>query len=155
MPSADSSRITKQPYGYSCLLQDILEASWGKAYHFPCTTARSTLQLLSGYGLHGLRPTRPNCPASYLVSVRQLTSLLHASFRPYLTVTPLRFASPSPPLGWAEDLHLLVVYHAQHNEDRKGPHGKPSLPHHLAYGSRTRRFSKINVLCKQSLEYPG
>lgn len=114
MPSADSSRITKQPYGYSCLLQDILEVSWGKAHYFPCTAARSTLQLLSGYGLRGDVPTRPNCTASYLVSVRQLTSLLHASFRPYLTVTPLRFTSPSPPLGWAEDLHLLVVYHAQH-----------------------------------------
>ena len=29
------------------------------------------------------------------------------------------------------------------NRDRKKPHG-PSLPHHRAYGSRTRRFDELN-----------
>src|ERR1035441_10446414 len=43
---------------------------------------------------------RPHHP----VLVHRLTPLLHASFRPHLTMTPLRFANPSPPSGWVEDL---------------------------------------------------
>ena len=39
---------------------------------------------------------------------------LHASFRPRLTTTPLRFANPSPPSGWVEDSHLQTVEHAWH-----------------------------------------
>jgi hypothetical protein len=31
--------------------------------------------------------------------------LIHASFRPRLAATPLRFSSPSPPPGWAGDFH--------------------------------------------------
>ncbi len=33
--------------------------------------------------------------ASYPISVRQVMALLHTSFRPHLTMTPLRFANPS------------------------------------------------------------
>jgi len=51
---------------------------------------------------------------SYPVSVRQDAALLHASFRPPLARTPLRFASTSPPSGCAEDLHLQAVEHARH-----------------------------------------
>jgi len=29
-------------------------------------------------------------------------------------ISPLRFANPSPPSGWVEDLHLLAVEHARH-----------------------------------------
>src|SRR5438128_9584855 len=42
---------------------------------------------------------------------------LRASFRPRLAasvISPLRFANPSPPSGWVEDLHLLAVEHARH-----------------------------------------
>jgi hypothetical protein len=46
--------------------------------------------------------------------------LLHASFRPRLATTPLRFANPSPPSGWMEDFHLQAVDHARHTE--KTPH---------------------------------
>jgi hypothetical protein len=55
-------------------------------------------------------------PASYPVLVHQLASLLRASFRPHLTVRPLRFAIISPPSGCEEDLHLLAVDHARHTK---------------------------------------
>ena len=55
-------------------------------------------------------------PASYPVLVHRLASLLHASFRPHLTVRPLRFAITSPPSGCEEDLHLQAVDHARHTE---------------------------------------
>src|SRR6266568_5311302 len=38
------------------------------------------------------------------VLVHRLASLIHASFRPRLATTPLRFSSPSPPPGWAGGL---------------------------------------------------
>jgi hypothetical protein len=40
--------------------------------------------------------------------------LLHASFRPRLATTPLRFANPSPPSGWIKDFHLQTTDHARH-----------------------------------------
>src|SRR3972149_5401252 len=44
-------------------------------------------------------------------------------------------------------VELLGTLYADHgsvaNRDRKKPHG-PSLPHHRAYGSRTRRFDELN-----------
>src|SRR5208283_5505181 len=55
------------------------------------------------------------------VLVHRLASLLHASFRPRLAasvISPLRFANPSPPSGWVEDLHLLAVEHARHTKKR-------------------------------------
>jgi hypothetical protein len=45
--------------------------------------------------------------------------LLDASFRPRLAasvISPLRFASPSPPSGWVEDLHLQAVKRARHTK---------------------------------------
>ena len=56
-----------------------------------------------------VRPRMPNP-----ISVRQVAVLLHASFRPRLAATPLRFANPSPPSGWVEDFHLQAVEHARH-----------------------------------------
>lgn len=46
-----------------------------------------------------VRPGRPLYP----VFVHRAAALLHASFRPRLATTPLRFANPSPPSGWIED----------------------------------------------------
>ncbi len=53
---------------------------------------------------------RPHHP----VLVHRLAPLIHASFRPRLATTPLRFSSPSPPPGWAGDLHPLAVEHVRH-----------------------------------------
>jgi hypothetical protein len=43
-----------------------------------------------------VRPGRPRYP----IFVHRAAALLHASFRPRLATTPLRFANPSPPSGW-------------------------------------------------------
>jgi|GEM_PF-5487643 len=56
----------------------------------------------------------PSAHAFYPVRVPRLARLLHASFRPHLAVTPLRFAIPSPPPGWEEDSHLQAAKHARH-----------------------------------------
>jgi hypothetical protein len=41
-------------------------------------------------------PARPPLTPRYPVRVPRLARLLHASFRPRLAATPLRFANPSP-----------------------------------------------------------
>src|SRR6266849_572614 len=56
---------------------------------------------------------RPGWPR-YPVFVHRAAALLHASFRPRLATTPLRFANPSPPSGWIKDFHLQAVDHARH-----------------------------------------
>src|SRR5215813_9902529 len=56
-----------------------------------------------------VRPRMPN-----LVSVRQVAALLHTSFRRHLAMTPLCFASPSPPSGWTGDFHPQAIEHAGH-----------------------------------------
>jgi hypothetical protein len=63
-----------------------------------------------------VRPGRPRYP----VLVHRAAALLHASFRPRLAATPLRFATPSPPSGWTEDLHLQAVDHARHTMKTPG-----------------------------------
>jgi hypothetical protein len=61
-----------------------------------------------------VRPGRP----CYPVLVHRAATLLHASFRPRLAATPLRFANPSPPSGWIEDFHLQAVDHARHTKQK-------------------------------------
>src|SRR5258707_4733097 len=68
-----------------------------------------------------VRPGRPRYP----VFVHRAAALLHASFRPHLAMTPLRFANPSPPSGWIEDSHLQAVDHARHTRKRRA-FGPPS-----------------------------
>ncbi|MGB2808224.1 MAG: hypothetical protein WBC22_10810, partial [Sedimentisphaerales bacterium] len=80
--------------------------------------AEFTAPDFDGYGLCCHLPTRPARTASYPVSVRQVTALLHASFEPCLTATLLRFANTSPPSGCVEDLHLQVAEHARHTTKR-------------------------------------
>ena len=54
--------------------------------------------------------------ASYPVLVHRRTLLLHASLRPRLATTPLRFANPSPPSGWIRDSHPQTVEHARYTK---------------------------------------
>jgi hypothetical protein len=82
----------------------------------PRTSAGFTAPVFDDPGLRSHRPARPAAAASYPVLVHQIAVLLHASFRPHLTITPLRFANPSPSSGWVEDLHLRAVDHARHTE---------------------------------------
>ena len=93
-----------------------MQTSRGKFDNLHRTPAEFTALDFDGYGLCCLVPTHPARTASYLVSVRQVTALLHASLEPCLTATLLRFANTSPPSGCAEDFHLQVAEHARHTQ---------------------------------------
>src|SRR3954447_10752788 len=82
-------------------------------------------QALDGYGLRDQLSARPTRAASYPISVRQVAALLHASFRPRLAATPLRFANTSPPSGCVGDLHPHAGEHARHTTNRAS---RPALP---------------------------
>ena len=96
------------------------QTSRGKTSCCHRTPAGSTSPNLDGWGLRGHWPDRLPGPASYPVLVHQVAVLGHASFRPRLATTPLRFANPSPPSGWIEDLHLQAADHARHARKRGG-----------------------------------
>jgi hypothetical protein len=59
------------------------------------------------------------------VLVHRPACLLHASFRPRLATTPLRFAMTSPPSGCQRDFHPQAVEHARRT--RKGLASLPAL----------------------------
>jgi hypothetical protein len=69
-----------------------------------------------------------NLSCMELLPLAVLASLLHASFSPRLAasvISPLRFANPSPPSGWVEDLHLQAVEHARHTKKIGGSFEPP------------------------------
>jgi hypothetical protein len=87
-----------------------------------------------------VRPGRPRYP----VFVHRAAALLHASFRPHLAVTPLRFANPSPPSGWIEDFHSQAVDHARHTSKKpRRTRGFRSFANEKrsSRGSRTQYFA--------------
>src|SRR5215469_682208 len=90
------------------------QASPGKIERLHRTPAGSTALAFDGTGLCDQWPARPAKDASYPVSVRQVAALLHTSFRRHLAMTPLCFASPSPPSGWTGDFHPQAIEHAGH-----------------------------------------
>src|SRR5207253_10819906 len=115
MPAADCCRCIQVPsLPPQSRLRDQRQLSRGKFDRLQRTTAGFTTSVLDGYGLRCHLPTRPTPYASYPVLVHRRAPLLHASFRPRLATTPLRFANPSPPSGWIEDFHLQAVDHARH-----------------------------------------
>ncbi len=135
MPSADFCAAIGKPYGflsrdaYASVGPDTTQTSRGKFDNLLRTTAGFTPMALDGYGLRCVWPVRPTVTASYPISVRRLTHSLHASFRPRLATTPLRFTL----------LHLhqvgkgtstpQTVKHARHNRDRGEPCGSaPPTP---------------------------
>jgi hypothetical protein len=65
-----------------------------------------------------LVPARPAPYASDPVLVHRLVRLLHASFRPSVAGTPLRFATTSPPSGCRGDFHPQAVEHARHTKKK-------------------------------------
>ena len=136
MPSADfCAAITGLANPLSPGLPDTAQTSRGKIDRLHRTPAGFTTPALDGYGLRDHLLARPAGQASYPVLVHRVAALLHASFRPRLATTPLRFANPSPPSGWIEDLHLQAVDHARHTIGIGGSLAAPPLPHHRAYGS--------------------
>jgi len=106
MPYADfCCTFKKNRFFSSRVSHDMQQTSRGKFDRLQRTTAGFTDTRLDGYGLCCSLPTRPRVQASYPILVHRHTPLLHASFRPRLATTPLRFANPSPPSGWIRDLH--------------------------------------------------
>src|SRR5215468_3694320 len=87
------------------------QASPGKIERLHRTPAGSTALAFDGTGLCDQWPARPAKDASYPVSVRQVAALLHTSFRRHLAMTPLCFASPSPPSGWTGDFQSRGFFH--------------------------------------------
>jgi len=94
------------------------QVSRGRLGRLRCTPAGFTAATLDGDGLRGLSPTRPDATASLSGSCPSGRIFAIASFRRHLAVPPLRVACPSPPSGWAEDLHLPVTKHARHTKKR-------------------------------------
>jgi len=125
MPSADFCTAFGEPRGPPSPLPDTTQISRGKFDRLPRATAGSTLRALDGYGLRNYGLARPALTPLYPVLLHRLAPLLHASFRPRLTTTPLRFANPSPPSGWVGDSHPQAVKHARHT--RRGG-ARPARP---------------------------
>src|SRR5579859_1474860 len=122
------------------------QISRGKFDRLQRTTARFTCLCLDGYGLRCSLPARPRRQASYPVLVHRRTPLLHASFRPRLTTTPLRFANPSPPSGWIRDSHPPTVEHARHTKTWAPPTWKTPLAFPTFPQLRRRdRFTELPV----------
>ena len=94
--------------------KDTMQISRSKPDSLHRAPAGFTKLVLDGYGLRGFLPARPTSPASYPISVRQVAILLHASFRQFLAVLPLRFASASPPSGCTGDFHPQAAGHVRH-----------------------------------------
>src|SRR3954471_8838667 len=123
MPSADFCTGVREPHGPLSLVSETRRrppevSSTAFTAHLPDLQP----QALDGWGLRGKSSARPTWAASYPVSVRKVADSLHASFRPRLAATPLRFARTSPPSGCAGDLHPQAVEHARHTT-RPSTHG--------------------------------
>jgi hypothetical protein len=94
--------------------KDTMQISRSKPDSLHRTPAGFTALAIDGDGLRECLPARPTSAASYPISVRQVATLLHASFRRSLAVPPLRFASASPPSGCTGDFHPQTVGHVRH-----------------------------------------
>ena len=146
MPSADFCDAIRGPHGLLSPSKDTTQISRGKSHHLHRTPAGFTAWTLDGYGLRDLLLTRPVQAASYPIPVRRVAALLHASFRPHLTMTPLRFANTSPPSGCVGDLHPQVMKHARHTEEA-GREARPgeSLSVWSVFGARSSRQNKLQI----------
>lgn len=98
-PAPGPHQRHKSPARLQPRFRDAQQISRGNFDRLPHATAGFTTSALDGYGLRCHWPTRPAPYASDPVLVHRLVRLLHASFRPSGTGTPLRFAMTSPPSG--------------------------------------------------------
>jgi hypothetical protein len=119
MPSADFCPAVRSPYDDLSLHAETQRRSpevrsTAFTARPPNLPPRSLMTVDFAISCSLVRPGRPRYP----VFVHRAAALLHASFRPHLTMTPLRFANPSPPSGWIEDSHLQAVDHARHTTKR-------------------------------------
>jgi hypothetical protein len=121
MPSADFCVAVRSPYnnlspesGTQHRPPEVRSAAF--TARPPDLPPRSLMTVDFAISCSLVRPGRPRYP----VLVHRAAALLHASFRPHLAMTPLRFANPSPPSGWIEDFHLQAVDHARHTTNDPG-----------------------------------
>ncbi|MGY4169920.1 hypothetical protein ACVIM8_003993 [Bradyrhizobium sp. USDA 4529] len=140
MPSADFCTAVKSPYDDLSLVAETQRRSpevrsTAFAARPPDLPPRPLMTVDFAITCSLVRPGRPRYP----VFVHRAAALLHASFRPHLAMTPLRFANPSPSSGWIEDFHLQAAGHARHT--RKRPPGFPSGPSCLTVASHLRAIS--------------
>ena len=114
-PSADFCPAVRTPHDVLRrrihATQDRSPAISSTAFHAPSPDLPPVLLMDMGFAVCCplARHRRPHPP----VFVHRPACLLHASFRPRLAATPLRFSRPSPPSGWPEDSHLQAVEHAR------------------------------------------
>ena len=143
MPSADFCTAVRSPCGYLSLVAETQcrspeVRSTAFAARPPNLPPRSLMTVDFAITCSLVRPGRPRYP----VFVHRAVALLHASFRPRLAMTPLRFANPSPPSGWIEDFHLQAVDHARHTRKRPPGNRRPRKPlkeMKLSYSAATFR----------------
>src|SRR5262245_61811877 len=121
MPSADFCTAVGSPYDDLSpvaaprrRLPDVRQTAF--TARPPDLPPRSLMTLDFAIACSLVRPGRPHYP----VFVHRAAGLFHAFFRPHLTMTPLRFANPSPSSGWIEDFHLQAVVHTRHTSKRPG-----------------------------------
>jgi hypothetical protein len=129
MPSADFCAAVRSPCGDLSLVAETQRRSpevrpTAFAARPPDLPPRPLMTLDFAIICPLVRPGRPRYP----VLVHRAAALLHASFRPHLVVTPLRFANPSPPSGWIEDSHLQAVDHARHTKEKRAGEARFSQP---------------------------
>ena len=114
-PSADFCTAVRPPYGDLSLVAETQHRSPEvRSAAFIARPSdlppRSLIVVDFAIGCSLVRSGRPLYP----LLVHRAAILLHASFRPRLAATPLRFANPSPLSGWIEDFHLQAADHARH-----------------------------------------
>jgi hypothetical protein len=129
-----------------------MQISRGKPGVLRRAPAGSTALVLDGYGLRDLTPARPTSPASYPVAVRQVATLLHASFRRFLAVPPLRFASASPPSGCTGDFHPQDAGHARHTCAMRPKRPSPLTKEHVGQEPSARGAVKSRALLRATAE---
>src|SRR5262252_2096817 len=122
MPSADFCAVVRPPYddlspvaGTQRRPPEVRPTAF--TARPPDLPPRSLMAVDFAISCSLVRPGRPRYP----VLVHRAAVLLHASFRPRLTATPLRFANPSPSSDWIEDSHLQAVDHARHTTKKPRP----------------------------------
>ena len=101
--------------------------------------------VLMDVGFAAFRPLARCRRPLHPVLVHRLAPLLHASFRPRLATTPLRFAITSPPSRCEEDFHLQAVKHARHTKMGRILNAPPAASAH----SDSKKASKVSFAWKR------
>src|SRR5450755_2903051 len=130
-PSADFCTAVRRPYGHLSLVAETQHRSpevRSTAFAARPSDLPPRPLMVMDFAISSslVRPGRPLYP----LLVYRAATLLHASFRPRLATTPLRFANPSPPSGWIKDFHLQAVDHARHTANGSRVCAPPSLAVH-------------------------